>query len=123
MTILLTVFGIACVGIVILLGSKLMEEKSGRRFFLPEWLAQRDDDIQRVSAFYAQALLWWLKHRARILAHILYRRAAETAGRIGNGTRMRPSGVLEKNGSASGYIQDIVAHKETARKENGHINE
>ncbi|MCI0620040.1 hypothetical protein L0Y40_03385 [Candidatus Wolfebacteria bacterium] len=120
MTTLITLLGISCIGIVLIVGSRLIEEESGKRFFLPEWLARRDDDIRRAVLFSVRAILWWLKHRARILVHVLYRRAAATALRIGNGTRMRPRGVLEKNGSASRYLTDIAAHKETARRENGH---
>lgn len=119
----ITVFVIAGVGMAILLWCKLAEERSGRRLFLPGWLAERDSSIERTARFYAKAILWWVKHKLRMLVHLFHRGSVQLLVRVAQRTHPRhPFSELRKNGRASAYLKDIALHKETARRENGHTN-
>jgi len=120
MLVLITIFIIACAGIILLLGFKLAEERLERRLFLPEWIARRDGDVERAARFFAHAVLWWIKHKARTLIHLLHQRAARFLFRVVKQVRSRrPARVLQKDGAASSYMKDIALHKEAAHRENG----
>jgi hypothetical protein len=120
MLVLITIFIIACAGIILLLGFKLAEERLERRLFLPEWLVRRDGGIERAVRFFAHAFLWWVKHKARTLIHLLHQLASRLLFRAVKRIRSRrPARVLQKDGAASSYMKDIALHKEAAHRENG----
>jgi len=123
MTTLFTLFAISLFGLLFLLVYKWREEKIGGRSFLPDWLYEKDEDIKRQTMYIARRAVHWGKHKAHIATHAVILHAHRTVRRIGERSRLRPSVVLEKNGSGSVFLKQVNDHKQKVRRENGYHQE
>lgn len=120
MTTLVTLFAISLVGIVFTLAFKLAEEKTGKALFLPDKIMERDDEIKRQTLFLWQKFILLLKHKTKILLHIVYTGTHSSVARIANSRLQRNNGkILKRKGSSSFFLKHITEHKNDMRRNGG----
>lgn len=115
MIVSVTLFIIALFGIGILILSKFIEARTGRHFFLPQWMRAKDQMLEQAIRYLARKGARWVANRTRTSLVAGKERSLRFIQDVRTGEMARLRGTLKKNGSASMYLKRMVAHKQALR--------
>lgn len=115
MVFLSTLLTISIVGLLLLFGSKYIEARTGRLFFLPQRIHEQDREIERA--------FWRMVQRAvSVSGRLLYRSWRVTYASfirfwrwVLKRTKRTIRAPLERNGGGSVYLKQMIEHKNSVR--------
>lgn len=115
MYILVTAFCVACCGLLVIIFFKYVEVRSGKTYFLPQWLLQKDPQIENA----ARRLFHAAAQRGRASSKMCWSFVYSFGNRLHVYSKAirgrRFSKKIDKNGDASVYLKQVIEHKNNIR--------
>ena len=119
MLFLTAVLVISLASLIILFGSKHIEERVGRPIFLPTQVLERDAEIEKKSRAVLRGLIVFAERTLRSGWKLSYRGFRYVSARVKEGRKRPKPKPIEKNGGGSVYLKQMMEHKNNVRNGNG----